>query len=137
MNTLARNFSHTFRRFFTASVLNIIGLAIAFASFFVIMTQVDYDLNFNKGYKDYQNIYRVEVYPNDDNGWQTWMARPLCELISSSSPHIQALTIVSSFSGEVEYEINGHSFRETRNQRTLIQGNDPYRIRQLYGDIPA
>ena len=98
MNTLARNFSHTFRRFFTASVLNIIGLAIAFASFFVIMTQVDYDLNFNKGYKDYQNIYRVEVYPNDDNGWQTWMARPLCELISSSSPHIQALTIVSSFS---------------------------------------
>ena len=113
MNTLARNFSHTFRRFFTASVLNIIGLAIAFASFFVIMTQVDYDLNFNKGYKDYQNIYRVEVYPNDDNGWQTWMARPLCELISSSSPHIQALTIVSSFSGEVEYEINGHSFRET------------------------
>ena len=45
MNTLARNFSHTFRRFFTASVLNIIGLAIAFASFFVIMTQVDYDLN--------------------------------------------------------------------------------------------
>ena len=50
MNTLARNFSHTFRRFFTASVLNIIGLAIAFASFFVIMTQVDYDLNFNKGY---------------------------------------------------------------------------------------
>ena len=47
MNTLARNFSHTFRRFFTASVLNIIGLAIAFASFFVIMTQVDYDLNFN------------------------------------------------------------------------------------------
>ena len=38
MNTLARNFSHTFRRFLTASVLNIIGLAIAFASFFVIMT---------------------------------------------------------------------------------------------------
>ena len=61
MNTLARNFSHTFRRFLTASVLNIIGLAIAFASFFVIMTQVDYDLNFNKGYKDYENIFRLEI----------------------------------------------------------------------------
>lgn len=53
MKTFIRNFSHTFRRFFTASVLNIVGLAIAFASFFVIMTQVDYDYNFNKGYKDY------------------------------------------------------------------------------------
>ena len=43
MKTLIRNFSHTFRRFFTASILNILGLSIAFASFFVIMTQVDYD----------------------------------------------------------------------------------------------
>ena len=49
MKTLIRNFSHTFRRFFTASILNILGLSIAFASFFVIMTQVDYDYNFNKG----------------------------------------------------------------------------------------
>ena len=76
MKTLIRNFSHTFRRFFTASVLNIVGLAIAFASFFVIMTQVDYDYNFNKGYKDYEKIFRVEVNPNGNNDWQIWLARP-------------------------------------------------------------
>lgn len=58
MNTVFRNFSYTFRRFFTASLLNLIGLSIAFASFFVIITQVDYDLNFNKGYKDYENIFQ-------------------------------------------------------------------------------
>lgn len=40
MNTLFRNFSHTFRRFFTASVLNLLGLSIAFAACFVILTQV-------------------------------------------------------------------------------------------------
>lgn len=45
MNTLFRNFSHTFRRFFTASVLNLLGLSIAFAACFVILTQVDYDYN--------------------------------------------------------------------------------------------
>ena len=93
MNTLARNFSHTFRRFLTASVLNIIGLAIAFASFFVIMTQVDYDLNFNKGYKDYQNIYRLEIKANDEWGWQLWTPRPIAELIGTASPHIQASAI--------------------------------------------
>lgn len=49
MKTLIRNFSYTFRRFFAASVLNIAGLSIAFSSFFVIMTQIDYDYNFNKG----------------------------------------------------------------------------------------
>ena len=95
MNTLARNFSHTFRRFltasvlniiglarrfFTASVLNIIGLAIAFASFFVIMTQVDYDLNFNKGYKDYEKIFRAEFKGGEDRDWQTWLSRPFGEI---------------------------------------------------------
>ena len=70
MKTLIRNFSHTFRRFFTASILNILGLSIAFASFFVIMTQVDYDYNLNKGHKNYAKIFRVEVKPTPASDWQ-------------------------------------------------------------------
>ena len=113
MNTLARNFSHTFRRFFTASVLNIIGLAIAFASFFVIMTQVDYDLNFNKGYKDYEKIFRLEINASEDGSFQLWTARPIGEMIGSSSPHIQASSIVTLWYYDREYEINGNQFNET------------------------
>ena len=111
MNTLARNFSHTFRRFLTASVLNIIGLAIAFASFFVIMTQVDYDLNFNKGYKDYQNIYRLEIRPNEEWGWQLWTPRPIAELIGTASPHIQA-SAITGWVNDNDYEVNGNLFNE-------------------------
>ena len=46
MKTVIRNFSHTFRRFFTASILNLVGLSIAFTACFVILTQVDYDYNY-------------------------------------------------------------------------------------------
>ena len=69
MNTLLRNFSHTFRRFFTASVLNLLGLSIAFAACFVILTQVDYDYNYNKAYPAHDRIYRVEVDVGGDYGW--------------------------------------------------------------------
>ena len=69
MNTLLRNFSHTFRRFFTASVLNLLGLSIAFAACFVILTQVDYDYNYNKAYPAHDRIYRVEVDAGGDYGW--------------------------------------------------------------------
>ena len=113
MKTLIRNFTHTFRRFFTASVLNIVGLAVAFASFFVIMTQVDYDLNFNKGYKDYDKIYRVEILLDEEQGWQRWMNRPVAEMIASSSPHIRATSVVTSFPYTSGYEMDGHSFNET------------------------
>ena len=81
MKTLIRNFSYTFRRFFAASVLNIAGLSIAFSSFFVIMTQIDYDYNFNKGYKDYKKIFRVEVY--SDNEWTEIAPRPILDLSST------------------------------------------------------
>ena len=112
MNTLARNFSHTFRRFFTASVLNIIGLAIAFASFFVIMTQVDYDLNFNKGYKNYEKIFRLEIKPNEEWGWQLWTPRPIAELIGTASPHVQAYAM-TGWVNDNDYEVNGNLFNET------------------------
>ena len=108
MNTLARNFSHTFRRFLTASVLNIIGLAIAFASFFVIMTQVDYDLNFNKGYKGYEKIFRAEFKGGEDRDWQTWLSRPFGEIIENSS-----VSNAMIWNSGYDYEVNGHLFNET------------------------
>ncbi len=109
MKTLLRNFSYTFRRFFVSSVLNIFGLAIAFASFFVIMTQVDYDYNFNKGYKDYEKIFRLEI--NDGADWQTVCCRPLGEIISSL-PHIEAYSIMDSWVSTRDYEIDGNIFNE-------------------------
>ena len=110
MKTLIRNFSYTFRRFFAASVLNIAGLSIAFSSFFVIMTQIDYDYNFNKGYKDYKKIFRVEVY--SDNEWTEIAPRPILELISSSSPHILSSSIITYTVSNQDFNINGHIFNE-------------------------
>ena len=40
---ILRNLWYMFRRFKVASILNFIGLTIAFAAFYVFMTQVDYN----------------------------------------------------------------------------------------------
>lgn len=112
MNTLFRNFSHTFRRFFTASILNLLGLSIAFAACFVILTQVDYDYNYNKAYPAHDRIYRVEVNPGGEYGWQIWLARPFCELIGTASPHIQAFSITSLSNYPSDFEINEHIYSE-------------------------
>ena len=123
MKTLIRNFSHTFRRFFTASILNILGLSIAFASFFVIMTQVDYDYNFNKGYKDYEKIFRIEINPNPDSDWQLWTPRPLCEQLQSASPYIKSISQVESYQSEDEYEVNGTYLKQQPALVSVIFGN--------------
>ncbi len=56
-----RNLFHIVRRFKVASSLNLIGLSLAFASFIVIMMQVEYEINYNKGIKDHERVYRLEL----------------------------------------------------------------------------
>ncbi len=96
---ILRNFRHTFKRFAVANTLNIVGLAVAFTSFFVIMTQVDYDWNYNCGVPDYQNVIRVNT--RDENGEpRTWMSRPMAEIIETVSPHITGYSIVIGWKEE-------------------------------------
>ena len=112
MNTLLRNFSHTFRRFFTASVLNLLGLSIAFAACFVILTQVDYDYNYNKAYPAHDRIYRVEVNLGERYDWQIWLSRPFCELVGAASPHIQAISVTSLSKYYMDFEVDEHIYSE-------------------------
>ena len=42
---------------FMSSILNVLGMAVAFAAFYIILVKVDYDLNFNKGIKDSEKVF--------------------------------------------------------------------------------
>ena len=50
---------HAFRRSPSAFLLNLLGLSVAFASFLIIMMQVDYDYNFNRCVPHHERIYQV------------------------------------------------------------------------------
>jgi putative ABC transport system permease protein len=57
MKLIIRNFLFVLRRFTTSSILNVLGLGIAFAVFFVIIVQTYYDFGFNRNFKKADNIY--------------------------------------------------------------------------------
>lgn len=48
------------KSFRPAYVLNIIGLAIAFAAFMILMMQVRYDYRYDRCYPEYEKMYRLE-----------------------------------------------------------------------------
>ncbi|MDR1336720.1 MAG: ABC transporter permease, partial [Tannerella sp.] len=95
MKIILRNFLSVLRRYKLATILNVLGLSVAFAAFMVIMMQVDYDRGFDRSHPDVDKIFRVEV-----NGWMVLVSRPYTEAIINSSPHIQAGTITSVFGRE-------------------------------------
>ncbi len=113
MKTLIRNFFYTFRKFFLANVLNIIGLGIAFTAFYVIMAQVIYDYGYNRSVKDSDKIYRV-TFTFSDPEYRTFgstMPRPLGENIVKSSPHITAYGMREASNAECTLKVGENTFK--------------------------
>ena len=113
MKIVIRNFTSIFRKFVTANLLNLLGLSLAFASFFVIMTQVNYDLGFNKSFTEHENLYRLTMELGagmEDYG--ATLPRPLVELLATASPHVTDYGIKQGWTnydqflvGEQEYAL--------------------------------
>ncbi len=92
MRTIVKNLIYTVRKFFLANVLNIMGLSVAFAAFYVIMAQVNYDYGYDRSVKDSDRIYLVTFTLSDPEyrAFGYTMPRPLGENIVKTSPHIVA-----------------------------------------------
>ena len=86
-----RNFLTLLRRYTTSSVLNIVGMAVAFAAVYLIAVQVTFDLSYNRVIKNSERIYRLE-YPNETgNGrWDIWWNRQLPDKLVSICPEVEA-----------------------------------------------
>ncbi len=101
------------KRYTTSSLLNILGMAVAFAAVYIIMVQVNFDLSYNKGIPNAQNIYRLE-YPHwaEEGYWSTTWARQLPDELCEGVPEIEkSATIWPSGS----FNINSNYSRKSDN----------------------
>ena len=75
---------------FMSSILNVLGMAVAFAAFYIILVQVDYDLNFNKGIKDSEKVFVLSTNSQGEAKYNSlYYCRPLAEHLLQSSPNIE------------------------------------------------
>lgn len=90
MKIAFRNFLTTLRRYKISSLLNVIGLTLAFTAFYVIMTQVWWELGYNRSLYEADRIYLVE---NEDwyepGKWSSWLNRPVPERVIASTAGVE------------------------------------------------
>ncbi len=98
MKTIWRNLLSVLRRFRVASALNIIGLSVAFAAFLLLMMQVRYDREFDRGIPEADHVFRVDVAHGSDYG--AVINRPLADAFIQFSPHIVAGALRQSWNTE-------------------------------------
>ena len=86
-----RNFLTLLRRYTTSSVLNIVGMAVAFAAVYLIAVQVKFDLSYNRVIPNSERIYRLE-YPNEAGSgrWEHTWNRQYPDNLVASCPEVEA-----------------------------------------------
>ena len=80
------NIKHIFT---VPSLLNICGIAIAVAAFYVIMSVVDFDLNYNHSIKDYEKVYNLTIGNYDDDKRHNIISRPIGETFGRECPMVE------------------------------------------------
>lgn len=78
------------KRYTTSSLLNILGMAVAFAAVYLITVQVNFDLSYNKGISNARNIFRLE-HPNfsEEGYWDITWPRQLPDDLCKDIPEIE------------------------------------------------
>lgn len=113
---------HFFRKFLVPSILNVIGLALAFASSFVILTQVAYDYTFDKGIEDHDKIFRIEVTGALFDECSPIMSKPASDVIGHQ-PHVLSYSAAQwSWAEQSSIEIESHCGYERIQNISFICG---------------
>ena len=96
---MIKNFITLLRRYTTSSLLNVVGMSVAFAAIYLISVQVRYDLSYDKVIPNSENIYRLESPNRYEEGkwsyhwnrqWPDEMCSGVLEIEASGSIWIYA-----------------------------------------------
>ena len=91
MKIALRNFLTTLRRYKASSLLNIVGLTLAFTACYIILVQVRWEMTYNRTLKDSERIYLVESTDWYTPGaWQSWLCRPMVERFITSTSAVES-----------------------------------------------
>ena len=93
------------KRFKLATLLNVVGLIIAFALFYMLITQISFQITYNKGIENHERLYRLDnnyvykkTWPYNDNVCQCF-----AEALRSLS-EVESFALFENYSTSYKYK---------------------------------
>ena len=94
-----------FRRYRLATLLNLLGLGIAVATFYLFMTQVIYNRTYNHNIREYEQVYRLEINGSlFGDAWGCKTCRPFVTTLKDI-PQIKDATYISPYLNQMEIKV--------------------------------
>ena len=121
MKIAFKNFLTTLKRYKVASLLNIAGLALAFAAFYMIMAQVYSSMTFNRAIKDCERVYMVSPYHEHLGEWAENAPNPICYETAAELPYVEAIASMNCFGDDEPVWIKREGENYERNKMTVVR----------------
>lgn len=98
-----------FRRYRVATLLNLLGLGVAVATFYLFMTQVIYNRTYNHNIHDYKHMYRLEIYGGlFGEAWGCNICRPFVTLLKEI-PQVKDATYISPYINKTDVKVGNRT----------------------------
>ena len=98
-----------FRRYRVATLLNLLGLGVAVATFYLFMTQVIYNRTYNHNIHDYKHMYRLEIYGGlFGEDWGCNICRPFVTLLKEI-PQVKDATYISPYINKTDVKVGNRT----------------------------
>ena len=93
-----------FRKTGVSTLINILGMCVAFAAAMILMVQVKWDSTYDKNFEGHEKVFRMENNWMDDGLFYTGISRPIIELIRTASPNLEAVGTLKEGGQQVFYK---------------------------------
>ena len=96
-----------FRKTGVSTLINILGMSVAFAAAMILMVQVKWDATYDKNFEGHEQVFRMENNWMDQGLFTTYFPRPMIEIAKTASPNIEAVATIAGMAQEVTLMENG------------------------------
>ena len=114
MKEIINNIIYMARRFRLATTFNMIGLIAAYALFYLLMTQLIYQVTYNHRIDDYEKIYRLETdYVYSEWAYSDMVCRPFADALKPL-PEVESYSLF-------QYAAVGDDLFDFKKDSTIIE----------------
>ena len=96
-----------FRKTGVSTLINILGMSVAFAAAMILMVQVRWDTTYDANYEGHKQVFRLENNWMDKGLFSTYFSRPIIEVAKQANPNIEAVGTLGWMAQEVTLKENG------------------------------
>ena len=93
-----------FRKTGVSTLINILGMSVAFAVAMILMVQVRWDATYDANFVGHEQVFRVENNWMDQGLFSTHIGRPFIERARDASPNIEAICTWQPLGEDVLYK---------------------------------